>query len=215
MPNFGQGFYTATDISNILNLNYSKVSYWFRKYVKGEFESSLNYRYYYDVEEITAVNFYTLIEIYVFDFFRQNKISTNRIVLAHKVLSELLNTPYPFCHSDMLLISGKDILIQLGNLLAVSEPGFQQTIKDYVLPYAHKIEFLNKIADKYYPLGKQHSIVVNPKNQFGSPIIDGTNIKVSTLTSLYRGGEEIGFISNLYNLSEQQVRDALIFDKAA
>jgi uncharacterized protein (DUF433 family) len=214
-PQFGQGFYTATDAANILDIPYNKVGYWFRRYVKGEFERHSNYRYYYDNEKITAVNFYTLIEIYVFDFFRQNKISTKNIVVAHKELSRYLNTPFPFCHTDFLLLSGNDILYRIEKSIFEVKPGFQQAIFDYVIPYSKKIEFKDCIASKYYPIGKDHSIVVNPNNQFGSPIIDGTNIKVGTLVSLYKGGENIRFISEMYEIHESQVRDALIYSKAA
>jgi len=153
---FGQGFYTATDASLILALKYSKVSYWFRRYIKNIFETQIDYRYYYDYEDIVAVNFYTLIEIYVFNFLKEQNIKTNKIVQAHKELSGLLKTPYPFCHSDILFASGEDILYQLGSILAVSGTGFQQAISEYVMPYAKKIEFNNKLADKYYPLGKDH-----------------------------------------------------------
>ena len=215
IPKFGEGFYTASDASNILDIPYNKVSYWFRKYVKREFEVYTNYRYYYDNEKVTAVNFHALIEIYVFDFFKRNKISTKNILTAHKELSKLLDTPYPFCHTDFLLLSGKDILYRIEEAILDTKPGFQQAILEYVMPYSKKIEFLGCMAQKYYPLGKDRSVVVNPSNQFGSPIIDGTNIKVSSLASLYRGGEKVEFISKLYNLTNQQVIDALTFAKAA
>lgn len=215
IPQFGQGFYTATDASVILDIPYSKVGYWFRKYVKGEFEAHSNFRYYYDSEKVTAVNFHTLIEIYVFDFFRQNKIPTKNIILAHQELSKQLKTHYPFCRTEFLLSSGKDILYQAGNAIFEAKPGFQQAISEYVIPYSKKIEFKDCIAAKYYPLGKDRSIVVNPNNQFGSPIIEGTNIKVTTLLSLFKGGENIKFISEMFELNERQVSDAIIFSKAA
>jgi len=215
IPRFGQGFYTATDIASILDLSYPKVSYWFRKHVKGAFEVTSDYRYYYNSENVTAVSFYTLIEIYVFNFFRENKISTQKIIQAHKELSKYLKNPFPFCRSDILLLSGRDIVFRLVDIFAISGTGFQQAIKEYILPYSKKIEFVDGFADKYYPLGKERSVVVNPKNQFGSPIIDGTNIKVSSISSLYRGGENIDFISRLYDISTQQVKDAIDFDKAA
>lgn len=213
--NFGQGLYTAADTAIILNLKYSQVSYWFRKYVKNVFESQSNYRYYYETDNIVAVNFYTLIEIYVFNYLRNLSIKTKKIVQAHSELSSHLNTPYPFCHSDILLASGKDIIYKLGDILAVSDSGFQQAISEYVMPYAQKIEFKDELANKFYPLGKSHSVVINPANQFGFPVIEGTNIKVSTISNLFRGGEKIEFISSLYNLTQQQVRDAINFDKAA
>lgn len=215
IPAFGMGFYTAPDIARILDLKPPNVRYWFRTFVKNEFEKTTRFRYYYDYDNITTVSFSTLIEIYVFDFLRHQKISTKKIVIAHKELADYFNSPFPFCHYDILMLSGKDIIYNLESFLTISGTGFQHAIKEYLLPYSQKIEFQNNYANKYYPLGKDHSIVINPYNQFGNPIIDGTNIQTYTLSSLYRGGEKIEVISRLYNLTLQQVRDALEFDKAA
>jgi uncharacterized protein (DUF433 family)/DNA-binding transcriptional MerR regulator len=214
-PNFGKGIYTATDASNILNISYPKISYWFRRHVKDNFERESGFRYYYDYEDITAVSFHTLIELYVFNFFRENGVSTKKILRAHSELAGIFDNRFPFSLEDVLLLSGKDIIIKIEDIIAVSGTGFQQAIKEYILPYSRKIEFANNMAEKYYPLGKDHSIEVNPKNQFGSPIISGTNIRVNTITGLIKGGEDPSRIALLYDISEEQVQDAIVFAKAA
>lgn len=214
-PKFGEGFYTATDAANILNLPYSKISYWFRAMVRGRFEAHTDFRYYFRFEDVTAVNFYTLIELYVFNFFRQNKVSVNKILTAHFTLSEFLETPYPFSHYDILLSSGGNILFDHSGGLFEATPGFQQAIKEYVLPYGKKIHFENKMARKYYPFGKDHSVVIDPRHQFGSPFLEGTNIKVSTIASLKRGGESIELLAEIFKITTDQVIDALTFAKAA
>lgn len=43
-------------------------------------------------------------------------------------------------------------------------------------PFYKKIRFSNKnIAHKFYPLGIEKNVVVDPNHQVGQPIIDNTN----------------------------------------
>ena len=215
LPEFGKGIYTATDASEILGISYQKISYWFRQYIRGAFESQSNFHYFFDSDDLTAVNFYTLIELYVFDFFRQKKIPVNKIITAHREIGTLLETPYPFCHTEVLMSSGRNILLNYKGILLNASPGFQQEIAEYVLPYSQKIEFQNQMAYKYFPLGKEKSIVVNPENQYGSPTFEGTGMKVSTIAGLLRAGELHHIIRKIYDLTEEQLEDAIQYLKVA
>lgn len=211
----GEGIYTASDAANILKLPYRKINYWFNKYLKMRFEQSANFRYFFTVDNSVAVNFYTLIEIYVFYQLKENKISSHKIVDAHNAIAGILNTKYPFAKSEML-VSGGGILFKYGEDIISADKKLQYNIKKVIIPFSHKIEFdNNNFAHKYYPLGKKNAVVVNPKNQFGQPIIEGTNIAAQTIIELHESGESIKMISKLYDISQKQVKDAIQFNQAA
>jgi uncharacterized protein (DUF433 family) len=77
-----------------------------------------------------------------------------------------------------------------------------------------KLKFLsNKIAEKFWPAGKQSDVVINPHNQFGQPILNGTNINAAVIFSMYESGEPIEAIGILYDLTKKQVNDAISFYK--
>jgi uncharacterized protein (DUF433 family) len=79
-----------------------------------------------------------------------------------------------------------------------------------------KIEFDdNNLAKRFFPLTGSKNVVVDPKHQFGQPVISGTNIKTQTLFSLHKGGESLEDISALYNISLAKVKDAIAFQEAA
>jgi uncharacterized protein (DUF433 family) len=67
------------------------------------------------------------------------------------------------------------------------------------------------MAERFFPLGKDHEVVVDPKKQFGKPILKGTRISTDTIYYLHLGGESIEAIGMLYNLSEKTVKDAILF----
>jgi len=213
-PALGKGIYTITDVARILNIPKIRVRYWFAKYVSGEFESKQGTTYFYDSENI-AVNFYTLIETFVFFHLKEKGTKTKNIIQAHNILAKHYKTPYPFALYKFLS-SGKDLFHDFETENLFSLDGTKQlAIRDVINHYSENIHFGEVYAEKYYPNGNDKLIVVNPNNQFGAPIIDGTNIKASTIMSLVKGGESIDVICSMYKIKTEQVNTVIQFMSAA
>lgn len=207
----GQGIYTAADAARILGMPYTKAKYWFSYYAKNKLFDSVGFRYHFEVRDIIAVNFLTLIEMYVFYSLKEKKIKTRKIIEAHDAIAQKFNTPYPFAMKD-LYVDGPRILFGSEADLITADKKLQHTISEFLVSACNKIDFDNhQIAKKYYPLGSSKSVVVNPENQFGQPVIDGTNILTATLYDYYKGGDDVEFIAKLYNLEVDKVRDAIEF----
>lgn len=210
----GSGIYTAADASRILKIPYTKAKYWFKHYAKQKFPSASNYTYHFNVKDISAVNFLTLVEMYVFYTLKEKGIGTNKIMEAHTVMASFLNTPYPFAKED-IYVDSKSLLFGRDDQLITADRNLQTVIVQVLKPFIKKISFSDdRLARKFYPLGKRRSIVVNPENQFGQPIIEGTNILVETVYSLSRGGESKQLIAKLYDISIRNVEDAIEFASA-
>jgi len=210
---FGMGIYTISDTSEILNVPKRKVRYWFNEYVKGQFDKR-NEGYFYVEGDTIAVNFFTLIETYVFYHLKEKGVKTKKIIEAHNILSKLHNTSYPFALKQFLC-SGGELFHRVDKDLISLDKRRQYSIEKIILQLSENIDFQQNYASKYYPRSRKSSVVVNPNHQYGTPIIDGTNIKVSTLLSFYRGGEEPSFIASLYSLKEKDVQDAIKYATAA
>ena len=93
--------------------------------------------------------------------------------------------------------------------------GTKQTdFVEFVRNFANKIEFnSNNVAEKFWPAGKGSDVIVNPRNQFGQPVLNGTNINAEVIFSMYESGEPIESIGILYDLTRKQVNDAISFYK--
>lgn len=207
----GDGIFTAADVSNILNLDYSKVNYWFRRYLRDRYNLDYSFGWgYYQYQDIVAVNFYTMIELYVFYQLREHNVSPKKILKLHSFLSDFYKTRYPFAKAN-ILVHGKQVLMSHGDNITLADETFQMVFNEIVIPFSKHIEFDNSdgLARKFYPLGKDKNVVVNKDNQFGQPIIDKTNIKISTILSFYEGGETIESIAKMYSLNVAQVKDAI------
>lgn len=206
----GEGIYTAADAARIFRIPYPKAQYWFKYYAKNKLYKSIGFRYYFEVRDIVAVNFLSLIEMYIFYSLKDEDISIHEIIRIHKNMAEHLKTPYPFASKDISIL-GKNVFF--GSELTNAK-NLQTTLSDFLAPLVKKIEFGDqRMAKKFYPLGTSRSVVVNPDNQFGQPVIDGTNILAETIYDYHLGGESIDFIAKLYNLDTKNVEDAIAFCK--
>jgi uncharacterized protein (DUF433 family) len=209
-PKIGEGIFLLTDVANILGLPAQTVRRWLNEFWNKKF--STNNIHYSFGEKNNAVNFFTLIEFVTFAKLREQGFSAQSIQELHQILSKKLNNhPYPFA-STRLFTDGIEIWRELHNELEKIGGGQQLSFKKILEPFLNKIEFDKKdIAVRYYPLGKNKSVVIDPKHQFGQPTVLGTNIKVSTIHNLYKGKETRKNICYLYNLSDKQVNDAIYY----
>lgn len=214
-PQIGKGIYSISDAAVILNMPVNKVRTWVNKYWELEFLKGDEDSYTWGEKREKAFHFLTLIEIIAVDSFREIGVSFPKIKLAHSKLSELLDTQYPFAHAS-LMSDGKKIFYEYldESLLEVDERQ-QFSFTKLVAPYCKKIDFQDKtqLAERFWPLGKNHKIVVDPHHSFGQPVIKGTNTTVETIYSMLNAGESPEFVASIYELNLNAIEDVMLFMK--
>lgn len=215
-PKIGEGVFLIKDICNITGLSYHKVRHWLLEFWDNRFSTIYGDQYSYGDNNARAINFNTLIEFIVFAKLRKEGISAQKIQKYHLALSKELKTPFPFAKSK-IQTDGKEVWHEVFDELSKIDGKRQLSIKKILLPFLKNIEFdENKIAKRYFPLGKNHKVVIDPRHQFGQPTILGTNIKAYVIYSLYKSKEPKKSICSLYNIKLKQVNDAIAyFEKLA
>lgn len=213
----GYGIYTISDISMLLGYPQYKVRRYLKNYLDDKlWESEYADKYSWSVDgKKKAVNFFVLIELYTFFILRGANFSTHKISKARKEISDSIKSPYPFANSKVLYdqrdiwYGFKNIFIQVGTK--------QLPLQKVIESFAKKIEFSqDNLASKYWPNGKTSSVVVDPKHQFGQPVITGTNINTEVINNMYKSGEPEESICALYDISGKQFKDVIQFySKAA
>lgn len=209
----GNGIYTMPDLALILQLPLHKVRRWLNDFYNQRLAGDKD-AYSWGEGREKATNFLTLIEFYVFYLLREQKISTGKILETHQYMSKELKTPYPFA-SYKLLVNEKQILYGKDEDTWVHADKTNQIVLYRVIEsFFKKIDFSeNDLARRFWPLGKNHHIVVDPHHQFGQPVINGTNINAATIYSMHQSGEPVATIGILYDLTVAQVADAIRFCK--
>jgi uncharacterized protein (DUF433 family) len=213
----GAGIYTIADISHLLNVPKSKV----RKYINEYWDERLGRKLFNETysgsvdNKIKAVNFYTLIELATCFYLQEQGVSPKQILKSREAISKELNIAYPFATAN-LLTDGKRIWYEFKECIVNADGSRQTNLVEFIKSFAEKIEFnSNKVAERFWPDGKESIVVVDPHHQFGQPIIEGTNINAEVIYSMYESGETINTIEILYDITEKEVRDVIRFYKTA
>ncbi len=213
----GSGVYTISDVSKILKLPYQKVHTWINKYWDGILASDMNELYSVKIASIKTINFYALIEFYILYLMGESGVRTRKVLDAHIELSQIFHTKYPFAQKNIIeniKTDGYRIYFNFhGSYLPLD--GTKQFNLDFIEVFFKSLEFDEDfLASKFWPMGKESSIVLDPERQQGQPIIDKTNILPQSLYNLYKGGESVEFIALLYDIDKKSVKDALDFCKS-
>ena len=166
-----------------------------------------------------AISFHTLIELYTFYQLSKAGVHSRKIIEAHKILTVKFDTPFPFATSQILeniSTDGKRIYFEEGvEIIFNIDKTFQLNLR-FISDFFKKIDFDGgDLANRLWPIGKDKSIVVDPKHQFGQPTIYGTNINAQTVNNYYLGGEKIEFIADIFDIENHQIEDAIEFCKKA
>lgn len=206
-PKIGEGIYFADDVAKILCLPYNRVHYLMNSFWKT---------YTFGGDRNRAINFYSLIEFYTYYHLREKGFTPNHIKKFHQDLIKVLKTDYPFASirvADREKTSKKSKIWYeyMGEVMRddrISQP----SINSFIKPFIKHIEYGDDlVAKRLFPLGKSKQIVVDPLHQFGQPVIIGTNLQTQTIFSLYKAGESKINICKLYDLTEKDVNEALLF----
>lgn len=214
----GNGIYTVPDIARILHLPYHKVNTWLNKYWDGTLGKAFKGKYSWRVESTRAVGFHTLIEFYVMMQLAEAGVKTNQVLRAHIDLSRTFNTIFPFAQKQVIeniSTDGNKIFLRIDGS-AITLDGSHQFNLEFIHVFFKKLDFDNGLlAAKLWPVGRGKAVVCDPNHKFGQPIVEGTNIQTEAIYKMWQAKETISFISELYEISEKKVKDAIFFHKNA
>lgn len=213
----GEGIYSIADIAFLLKLPRQKVRRWLNNFWDSRLAEKYNQKYSWGKGRNQAVNFYTLIEFYIFYCLRESGVTQKKIFEAHEAMVKQLKTIHPFA-SAKVLTDGKSILYSLEDGTTIkADKSKQIALKQIIENFCKKIEFSDSnLAEKFYPLGKNRHIVVDPQHQFGQPTVEETNILAETIYNMHEAGETNEFLSSLYDISLKEVQAAIyLFNQKA
>ncbi len=217
----GKGLYTISDIHILTGISLAKISRWtngYTYYRKG-LKHSIPSIYHNDFQQINSkkiLSFLDLIELLFIASFEKYGLSLQSIRKSAECASKLFNTTHPFAKKSFYT-DGKSILAKIvehdenPELLDLLKHQYQ--LEPIVSPFLYEsLDFDNfDMAEKWWPLGKEHRIVVDPKRSFGKLIIDNLNIRVDTIIDIYERNKNIEEIMDWYEIDEDTIMSALEF----
>lgn len=219
-PSIGHGAYTLPDAAKILRLDLSSLRRWIVAYdsdVKSGGGKLAGPIAFWGHGLDRGINFSSLIELYTVAQLRALGVSMSKIRVAREELADRFDIEHPFA-TEGLLTDGEKLLFELKepdeeSVLSLDRSG-QTSFKNIIREFCRRIDFeaSTELASRYWPEGRESSVVVDPSRAFGRPIIAGTSIPTETISDLIDAGENVDDVANLYQLEPYQIDDARKFE---
>jgi len=216
-PKIGIGIYTSSEISKILRVPYNKVYTWMNKYWDGKLGLNYGSQYSWQTDGTRSVSFHTFVEFYVMMRFSEAGVKPKQVLQAHSELVKMYNTAFPFAHKDVLdNIRCDGTRIFLENKQGTIElNGKRQFELSIIKMFFVKLDFdKDDLASRYWPMGKDKGVVVDPKRKFGRVILNKKNIYPEVLYNHHKAGDSIIYLAAIYELDERDIIDAIEYCKA-
>lgn len=171
-------------------------------------------------ERSRYASFLDLIELLSVKSFLDKGLSLQRVRRACNETASVLKVDHPFARRRFFT-SGREIYLEVrenrsaSNLLQLLSGG-QWVIEPIIREFAEQIDFDldTDLASKWWPLGKDAFVVLDPLVSFGAPSIVGKGVKSANVYDLFRaerGNEDV--VGGWMKLTTAEVQAAVRFEK--
>lgn len=219
----GGGIYTVPEAGRLTGVHPTAIRRWLRGYA---YHSSNEVRVSVPVwqKQLPAINerlalgFLDLIEVRFVNAFRQQGVSWNAIRRAAERAKKLFDHDHPFC-SQSFTTDGRtifaEVLHETGEKAFLDVVNNQFAFKKVLSPYLVGLDFdeQNRIARRWWPMGHNRRVVLDPLRQFGQPIVATEGVPTSVLSRAFRVERSMTAVASWYEVSTKSVRDAVAFER--
>lgn len=74
------------------------------------------------------------------------------------------------------------------------------------------LEYSELLAARWWPMGTDRRVVIDPKRSFGRPIVSKEEVPTAALAGAFQAEGSIKAVTHWYGVSEQSVKDALEYE---
>lgn len=173
--------------------------------------------------ERRRLSFENLIEAHVLRALRtQHSVDLKSVRPALAYAEEVLGIERLLLNNEPLLTNGAELFLdRFGELINLTRAG-QIAIREVLIQHLKRVERDDAaIPIRLYPFvgaglpDSTRSVVIDPRRSFGRPVLVGAGIRTQVIADRINAGETVGELADDYELTEEQIRDALVFHQAA
>lgn len=211
-----RGLYSVPDASRILSLNYAAIVRWTFGYNRrGKHYKGVTHADVPDLQGRHALTFRELVQLLSVREFLKAGAKWHQIHSAYQNGCERFRTRYPFARKHWFADPGGIYYGSGEDLIEMSSDALQGAMKKTLALYLRSMDFdADGLAERWYPLGRARSVVLDPAISFGAPVVMGTGIRTDTLRGLQDAGEDARSLAWWYDIKPTQVAAALEFEQS-
>lgn len=211
----GNGIYNYREAARLTGLKRERVREWFRSRPAGVRRRPLFRGDYKPQDGDRAISFLDLIDVFVAGQLREHGVSLQTLRRVYTRLGEELNTPHPFCRSE-LLSDGKIVFLRGTDEKGQDELqevlSHQKVFPQIILPFLKRIDYgeTSKLAERWRIAP---SVVLDPRICFGKPIIEEFSIPTAILSdAYYANNQDAELVGDWFNVNADSVLAAAAFE---
>jgi uncharacterized protein (DUF433 family) len=157
-----------------------------------------------------AANFVDLMEVAAIGRLRKRGFSYKRIRQINAYCRLYLKEPRPLV-TQKFKVTGQDIFLDtdFDVLVDVGRNAGMWAWREVLKPFLEDVEYEDDLARRWWPLGKQRMVVVDPDYGFGLPVVEGTGVRTEIIAERYRAGDSTDEIVYDFDVTPEQINDAL------
>ena len=226
----GIGIYSRPEAAHLLHVTASRLRRWVSGYtyqirdseraaprrgtVRPVIRSDLP-----TLRGVVALSFVELMELRVVKALVDRGLSLQHVRRAAAVAAETFHTAHPFA-SRRVYTDGARVFATLAagpttpDLIALTRRDVLQVIAGGIFePFLDEIDFdeTTAYASRWWPLGRQVPIVLDPRVAFGAPVIAGTRLRTTLIAGLAHETTEPA-VADTYIVGVAAVRAAVRFE---
>jgi uncharacterized protein (DUF433 family) len=225
----GTGIYTPTEAAALLKAPPAEVRRWAFGYTRVRGGAPRHYEplIHTQLPELDgqqALTFIELVEMMFIKGFREAGVTWKTIHEAAGVAARLFETEHPFAMRQFFADPGGVYAllreVDGGESLVSLVGSGQHVFTDLVRPYLGQLEFApSDVPTRWWPLGKEGRVVVDPAVSFGQPIVAEAGIPTRTLAEAlvaemeYDPKTALERVAWVYKIPERHVHAATRFEE--
>jgi uncharacterized protein (DUF433 family) len=218
VENLRLGVYTVPEASRLTRIAPARIRRWVRGYSFGESGHSppVWQRQLPDVDGKLALGFKDLMELRFVNAFLEQGVTWKKLRQSAEQAANLVGSTHPFS-TRRFKTDGKQIFAHLAE--GAAEPLMdlllkQQVIYAVVAPRLFAgVEFDDNEPLRWWPLGLQRRVVLDPLKQFGHSVVVPSNVPTTVLANAVRLEESAERVARLYEVDIKAVRDAVEWER--
>jgi len=217
----GTGIYSVSETARLTNVSTWRIRRWLRGYEfkvgtgrhssPPVWEGQLA-----PINHSVALGFLDLIEVRCVDALIQAGVSWPTLRVAHENAREMLGHSHPFC-TNRFATDGQTVFMRMHEEQRVDivwdMKDIQRVFEQIIAPFLKNVEFSESdVASRWWPMGHDHQIVLDPQRSFGSPIVVKHGVPTAVLAAAARTEKDIRTVAEWFSVSLHEVQDAVDFE---
>jgi uncharacterized protein (DUF433 family) len=194
--------YSIPEAARLAHVSPNTVRRWLYGYVPNSRAPEATPPLFGESPDSPFVSFLQLIEIVLASDFRKvSHVKLDIVRRAYGTAKESWGVQYPFAHLNLESLGGHIIRWMKSedktapSAQAVDEPE-QWALPGLVLEEIHKLDYEEQLAARWYPVGKEVPIVVDPLLSSGLPTIPSRGVTVGAIYRRWKDDQPISFIAD-------------------